>query len=196
MTDQFNQALTHMLEFEGGYANDPADSGGETFRGVSRRNWPKWPGWALIDQAKAEGRRTSAAINAHFEGDAEMERLVADFYRQNFWKPFERFGLPARLTAKLFDTAVNMGPGRAAKLLQTAVNSLGPVVGLVVDGAIGPRTLDALGLLLDTPHGEGRVLAAYSDAQANHYQAIVRNKSSQKKFLKGWLRRAAWIPED
>ena len=196
MDDQFEKALKHMLEFEGGYANDPADSGGETFRGVSRRNWPKWPGWALIDQAKAEGRCTAAAINALFEGDAEMEQMVADFYHQNFWKPFELFDLPARLTAKLFDTAVNMGVGRAAKLLQTSINSLGPVVKLIVDGAIGPRTLDALGLLLDAPNGEGRVLTAYADAQANHYQAIVRNKPSQKKFLKGWLRRAAWIPED
>ena len=194
MSNQFEKALKHLLAFEGGYANDPADSGGETFRGISRRNWPKWPGWPLIDRAKAGGTKTAKLINATFAGDQEMERLVADFYRQNFWKPFERFGLPERLTAKLFDTAVNMGAGRAAKLLQTAVNSLGSVVKLAVDGAIGPRTLDALGLILDAPTGESRVLTAYAEAQAGHYRAIVANKPSQGKFLTGWLQRAAWIP--
>lgn len=190
----FENALEHMLEFEGGYVNDPDDSGGETFRGISRRNWPAWPGWDLIDRVKASGATTAKLINARFAGDAEMERLVADFYRVNFWRPFEKLGLPDRLAEKMFDTAVNMGVGRAAKLLQTAVNALGPVVKLVVDGAIGPRTLDALGLILDTPAGEGRVLAAYAEAQADHYRAIVRGKPSQEKYLKGWLRRAAWLP--
>ena len=195
MSDQFEKALKHTLQFEGGYANDPADSGGETFRGVSRRNWPKWPGWPLIDRAKVRGATTAKLINAAFDGDPEMERLVADFYCQNFWKPFERHGLPERLTAKLFDTAVNMGAGRAAKLLQTAINSLGPVVRLIVDGAIGPRTLDALGLTLDSPTGERRILAAYSEAQADRYKTIAENNPSQKKFLNTWLRRAAWLPE-
>lgn len=194
--NNFEKALKHMLEFEGGYANDSTDSGGETFRGVSRRNWPKWPGWPLIDRAKAEGVRTAKAINARFAGNSEMEALVADFYRANFWRPFERLGLPGRITEKMFDTAVNMGHGRAAKLLQTALNSLGPVVKLAVDGAIGPRTMDALCLILDTRSGESRVLTAYAEAQASHYRAIVRANPSQSKFLNGWLRRAAWIPED
>lgn len=183
------------MEFEGGYANDPADAGGETFRGISRKNWPHWAGWDLVDRVKARGAKTAKLINAAFAQDAEMESLVAEFYRREFWRPWERHGLPERLAAKLFDTAVNMGVGRAAKLLQTALNALGPVVRLVVDGAIGPRTLDALGLILDTPAGEGRVLDAYAEAQAGHYRAIVKAKPSQAKFLKGWLRRAAWVPE-
>ena len=34
----------------------------------------------------------------------------------------------------------------------------------------------------------------YAEAQADHYRAIVRSKPSQEKYLKGWLRRAAWLP--
>ena len=79
MSESFKKALEHMLKFEGGYANDPNDSGGETFRGVSRRNWPKWPGWPLIDRAKAEGCRTAKAVNARFAGDAQMDTLTAQF---------------------------------------------------------------------------------------------------------------------
>jgi Putative secretion activating protein len=29
MSNQFEKALKHTLQFEGGYANDPADSGGD-----------------------------------------------------------------------------------------------------------------------------------------------------------------------
>lgn len=191
----FEKALKHMLEFEGGYANDPADAGGETFRGISRRNWPWWSGWELIDRAKADGFRSAKQINAAFADNSGMRELVAEFYYSHFWQQWERLGLPGRLTEKLFDTAVNMGTGRAAQLLQAAINSLGPVVKLAVDGAIGPRTLDALGLILDTPAGESRVLSAFAEAQSEFYRDIARRKPSQEKWLNGWLKRAAWVPE-
>lgn len=191
----FNEALKHTLGFEGGYANDPADSGGETFRGVSRKSWPKWPGWVLIDQTKAAGARTAKLIDARFAGDAEMESLVAEFYRREFWRPWERHGLPPRLTEKLFDTGVNMGPSRAAKLLQTALNGLGLGVRLSVDGVIGPRTMDGVATILDGRAGESGLLRAFAAAQADHYRAIAKAKPSQEKFLKGWIRRAAWLPE-
>ncbi len=193
----FQLALEHMLKFEGGYANDRDDSGGETFKGVSRNNWPKWPGWALIDKVKAAGARTARLINACFDRNEEMDSLVAEFYRANFWEPWERHDLPSRLTEKLFDTAVNMGQSRAAKLVQRAVNDLGQMPPLVEDGSVGPLTLAGLRLILvlDSPPGEDRVLRAYAAAQAEYYQALADVKPSQRKFLKGWLRRAAWIPE-
>lgn len=88
----FDEALKQTLAFEGGYANDPDDRGGETFRGISRRSFPDWPGWALIDRAKREGDRSARAINARFVGDMEMEGLVARLYRENFWNPFNGGG--------------------------------------------------------------------------------------------------------
>lgn len=84
----FENVLSHTLGFEGGYANDPADRGGETFRGISRKSWPNWPGWALIDQVKAAGLVSASAIDRRFADDAEMEKMVTDFYRDEFWKPF------------------------------------------------------------------------------------------------------------
>mgnify|MGYP001555726999 FL=1 len=44
--------------------------------------------------------------------------------------------LPAGIDVALFDYAVNSGPGRAARVLQE-------VLGVAIDGAIGPRTLGA-----------------------------------------------------
>lgn len=186
----FEYALKHTLQFEGGYANDPADSGGETFRGVSRRNWPGWFGWKLIDQVKADGLRSASAINQRFADDPQMAELVADFYLCNFWRPFSGLSEMERLQVKLFDTAVNTGVGRAVKLLQQALNTLKSTPArLQVDGALGPITMAvARGLL------EQDILCAFTSSQALFYQGIVSRKPSQQKFLKSWLRRAAWVP--
>lgn len=194
MNDQFQKALEHTLKFEGGYANDPDDSGGETFRGVSRRNWPGWPGWPLIDEAKRQGNRSAKAINARFEGNAEMERLIAEFYHQNFWRPFERLEAPGYTTAKLFDTAVNVGVGGAVKILQRVINKMGPISQIEVDGKIGPRTIAAFDLVTSTPAGINLLMHYLVAEQEAHYRRIVQRKASQAKYLKGWLRRANWLP--
>lgn len=190
----FMEALRHTLQFEGGYAHDPADRGGETFRGISRVNWPDWPGWELIDQVKGRGAGAPWLINAAFDGHPEMERLVAAFYQRHFWRPFEELGGPGRVRAKLFDTAVNVGIGGAVKMLQRAINHLEPASALRVDGAIGPRTRAGLDLALAGKGGEERLLSAFGQEQEAHYRRLVDRSPGQARFLKGWLRRAAWAP--
>jgi len=190
----FDKALAHTLTFEGGYANDPADSGGETFRGISRRNWPEWSGWKKIDQVKARGATTAKLIDVAFQSDMEMTQMVAAFYYLNFWKPFNSLEASDRIVAKVFDTAVNVGVSGATKMLQRAINKLGPVSQLTVDGKIGPRTRSAFDIVIVVKDGEARFLRAFCAEQESHYRAIVQRKPSQAKFLKGWLRRAEWVP--
>lgn len=190
----FLDALQHTLKFEGGYANDPADRGGETFRGISRLNWPAWPGWELIDRAKIRGAVSARLINAAFAGDLDMERLVADFYQRHFWRPFESLRAPGRIPAKLFDTAVNVGVGGAVKMLQRVVNQSGPVAPLVVDGVIGPKTRAGFTLSVGGAGDEDSFLQAFCREQEAHYRRIVGRNPGQSKFLKGWLRRAEWVP--
>jgi lysozyme family protein len=109
-------ALAHALEFEAGYANHPADNGKETYRGVSHKSWPYWPGWELIDAAKKDGITTAKAINAKFNNDPVMIQRVADFYRVYLWDrvPPEMTGI---LREKHFDTSINMGEEGAGKVL-------------------------------------------------------------------------------
>jgi type VI secretion system secreted protein VgrG len=40
--DNFLKAFNTTMTFEGGYANDPDDAGGETYMGISRRYHPDW----------------------------------------------------------------------------------------------------------------------------------------------------------
>lgn len=60
-------ALRKILRWEGGYVNDPDDSGGETIFGISRRSWPNLNLWSLLDEYKSIGMRKDRMENNVFE---------------------------------------------------------------------------------------------------------------------------------
>jgi lysozyme family protein len=93
----FDEAFVLVVGSEGGYANNPADPGGETHWGVSKRSYPALDIKNLtIDQAKA-------------------------IYERDYWAKVGADKLPPPLALVLFDAAVNNGPSRAARWLQQAV---------------------------------------------------------------------------
>jgi lysozyme family protein len=184
----FEKSLPHTLQFEGGYSNDPEDGGGETFRGISRRANPQWPGWPIIDAAKQAGIRTAATIDRHYANNSVMYDLVAALYHRKYYLPVTRFQAPEQATDKMFDAGVNIGPGGAIRLAQG-------VIGVRADGVIGPKTLAAVQEYFSRPGAAEDFLAAFCRAQEAFYRAIVARKPAQAKFLNGWLNRAAWLPK-
>src|SRR5574342_223573 len=116
----FRQAMQHLIAEEGGYANHPADRGGETWRGIARRRWPNWDGWRIVD-----ARRAEPGFPGILAGDVRLEAMVADFYHGEFWRS-EYQGLPTQeLANKLFSLAVLAGEGIAMRCLQRACAAAG-----------------------------------------------------------------------
>lgn len=197
---RYPQAFKHLMKFEGGYVNDPDDSGRETFRGISRRSWPAWPGWLLIDEAKAKlggvvkTGKGKTNIDDYFEGHEQIDDLVRDFYFFEFWSPAARLELSPRLTEKLFDTSVHVGYGPMITLLQMTVNLFSGGSGLEIDGKAGKLTMAALNSVVGNL-GEDMFLIAFCGSQTGYYLALTQQKPSQRKYLKGWLSRAAWLPK-
>jgi lysozyme family protein len=194
--DLFDRAMSQVKKFEGGYVNNPADRGKETFRGVSRKSWPDWAGWPFIDAAKGEWANLPAKgkpkladfINSKFRGSAVMDDLETAFYRDNFWDEFAPC-LSGRILWKVFDTGINNGIPATRKLLQKALNMAPLNSKLAVDGVIGPKTRAAASRV-----PQDALLTNFCRAQADRYRAIVKDKPDQKQFLNGWLNRAAWVP--
>ena len=93
----FDKAIAFTLAQEGGYSNDPNDSGGETNFGISKRAYP----------------------NEGIKG-MTVER-AAELYRRDYWDKAGCNFLPAPVAILLFDGAVNQGPVRVVRLLQAAV---------------------------------------------------------------------------
>jgi lysozyme family protein len=186
--DRFDKAYIDNVGHEGGYANHPADHGGETYRGIARNFHPAWPGWVIVDEEKKAHPRRSD-LNRALESDPGFQAMVKEFYRYEFWSKVRADDLPHPIGEKVFNVAVNMGIGRAGRLLQKAVNDCGAV--LKIDGDIGPRTVNATQWAASRC-GVDRVIDLICMAQAKKYRQIVAANPSQQVFLDGWLRRAAY----
>jgi len=186
----FAAALALVLEHEGGYADDPDDRGGETYRGIARRFHPDWPGWSRVDALKR-----GTGFPGSLAGDRRLHEAVAALYRDLYWDPFQGDALPDQpLAEELFDTAVNLGVRRAVRFLQESLNLLNRnqrnYADLVVDGWFGDNTLDAV-LAVVADDGDARFVVRLINAmQAAHYIDVMRNDPTQEKYARGWLTRA------
>jgi lysozyme family protein len=117
----FDKCLQFVLQFEGGFVNDPADPGGATNLGIT-----------IGTLSGVLGRPATVA-----EIKALTPATVAPVYRQRYWNKVAGDQLPGGVDMAVFDFAVHSGPGRAARALQS-------VVGVAVDGDIGDITLKAV----------------------------------------------------
>ncbi|MCE0742952.1 hypothetical protein LWC05_03475 [Acetobacter sicerae] len=136
MTGQnFDACLDFVRTAEGGYSEDPKDLG----------NW-----------LPAENGRKGVLIGSHYGVSAamlaswkkpqpvsqdDMRNLDLDTFdaiaRSRFWNPLVCSALPAGLDLMVFDFGWNCGVSASARLLQR-------MVGVTMDGCIGPQTLSAL----------------------------------------------------
>jgi lysozyme family protein len=167
------EALEFTLRWEGGYANIQGDRGGETYRGISRRAHPDWPGWPIID-----GFKLQSPIR-HNQIFPQLEDSVGRFYKAEYWDRVSGNDLPSLVALTVFDHAVHSGVRRASKALQREV-------GAKVDGAIGDRTVTATWDHCDRLGA--RVLVSYRKVWL---EGLIARRPSQEKFRFGWMRRIA-----
>lgn len=161
-----DKALQFVLTNEGGYVNDPRDTGGETNLGITK----------------------AVALEAGYTG--EMRDLTVTgakvIYRKFFWI-WDGFD-SQRLATKCFDIGVNCGNRRAVRLLQQAMNNMG--AGIVSDGNLGPKTL-----AFANASDEVALLKKLVVELNAHYVNLVAKQPGKRAFLNGWLNRAARLPE-
>ena len=168
------EVIGRILAAEGGYVNDPNDSGGETNYGIT------------VAVARAHG----------FERPMrEMTRAQAsDIYGALYWEGVragDLLALSPAVCEEVVDTGVNMGTGRAGKFLQRCLNVLnkrGSLYGdLVVDGGIGPATIMALRAYLDD-RDEKTLVKALNCMQGAYYITLAERREKDERFVYGWLK--------
>lgn len=186
----FDRAVKHTIHHEGGYADDPADRGGETYVGISRVYWPDWEGWAVVDSKKK-----LPGFPKLLYADPSMIRAVNTFYKTHYWDTISGDALDAldaEIAAEAFDVAVNMGTKRSGQFIQQALNIFnrnGSTYGeIVVDGKIGPATISTLRKFLekDTPEMFLKVQLLQRGA---FYMRIAEADETQERFIRGWINR-------
>lgn len=84
MSVNFTIAKQFTKDLEGGYWNDP--SAGHTYAGITYKYYPNWKGWPLLFQlaAKRFGSIANTPRYTKFKSP-ELDALIADFYKTNFW---------------------------------------------------------------------------------------------------------------
>lgn len=116
----FDDAYKLLENKEGGYVHDADDSGGETYRGISRRYNPTWDGWVIIDALKR--RYFGKALSKRLDADEQLQKLVKRKYKLGYWDVFELDSVPNQLVAfQMFDTNVNCGQAAAIRFAQKAL---------------------------------------------------------------------------
>ena len=157
------QCFALVLKNEGGYVDNPADPGGATNLGCTKATWEAWVGHPV----------TKDDIKALTPND------VMPLYKAKYWDTIKGDDLPEGVDYAVFDFAINSGPSRAAKALQS-------VLSVTVDGQIGSATLRAL----ETANPR-EVATAVCEARL----AFLQSLPTYGTFGKGWSRRVAEVEQ-
>lgn len=171
------QMIEETIGREGRYSNNPSDTGGPTMWGI-----------------------TEAVARRHgYQGDMRdlpRDRAVA-IYRQEFAID-PGFAAVAEIDGnvgfELFDTGVNMGPGRPALWFQEWLNAFNDQARLypdiAEDGKIGPATLATFRRYLVARGADASrvMVAALNCDQGERYKDLARARAANEDFVFGWLR--------
>lgn len=93
----FRLLIDRILGHEGGYVNDPADPGGETKWGISKRSYP------------------------HLNIAALSREEAIEIYYTDFWLPLKADRFHDGVAFQLLDSAVNSGITQSVRFLQRAL---------------------------------------------------------------------------
>jgi lysozyme family protein len=166
MQSNFEKCLELMLAHEGGFVNHPQDPGGMTNLGVTKRVWEEWVGHE-VDEKQMR---------------ALTPELVAPLYKRKYWDAIRADdGLVDGVDYCVFDVAVNSGPGRAIKFLQSCV-------GVNADGGFGPATLAAV---KEAEKDPARLIEMYCAKRLEFLQSL----KTFETFGKGWSRRVQEVKD-
>lgn len=172
----FDTAWNRTGLAEGGYVNDPSDSGGETNWGITKR---------VARQAGYTGPMK--------ELTQEQARAIG---KKAYWDSLGLDGVAdvcEELALEIFDTGFNMGQGRVAKFFQRSLNVFNNkgehYPDIAVDGAIGGGTIRALRSLFDRRGNAAKavMLNAMNCLQGVGYIELAERRPKDEKYMWGWF---------
>ena len=149
-----------IKKWEGGYVNDPDDSGGCTMAGITIGTYRKYYG----------SKKTCTDLR--FITPKEWLHI----FKKGYWDKMKADQIENQSVAQLcVDMCWGSGPITSIKKIQSAL-------GLKADGIVGPITLGALN---SDPE---RVFYILWNMRKSWLEKIAL-KGNNKKFLRGWLNR-------
>lgn len=170
----FAIAYQFLCSKEGTLSDHPADFGGETYFGISRKFNPLWGGWAHIDAGEFE----------------QAKQLVPIFYKEEYWDVMRLEALKSQKVAnRMLEQSVNSNPRFVILNLQNIMNCLATDDGAIIteDGLIGNGTINRFNVLM--PSYENAIEFALRCKYLNFLFDRAKSNPSQRVFMLGWINR-------
>lgn len=164
MSELFNKCIEIILKNEGGFQNNPNDSG-------------NWVGG--FKTGKLVG--TKYGIAAKFFPDEDIKNLTIErakeIYYDSYWFKMNLEGIRSHeAVLQIFDFGVNAGTRRSIKKAQQ--------IALVeTDGYVGKQTIEAIN------NYKGDFVKDFKHTRRVYYENLADRKPNNKGFLDGWLKR-------
>ncbi|WP_290450582.1 glycoside hydrolase family 108 protein [Muribaculum intestinale] len=184
--------LPFILKYEGGFVNDPADSGGATNKGVTIATW------------------RSVGYDKDGDGDIDVQDLklisnkdVRDrVLKPHYWDRWKANQIQSQKIANILVDWVWASGANGIKIPQR-------LLGVAVDGIVGAKTLAAVNaadpdVLFDRIYqARETFLRDITNQSIASYEKKINRKATnaelmkytKKRFIKGWLNRLAAIKE-
>ena len=156
-----------ILKWEGGFSNDPDDSGGATMKGITLNTFKAY--------RKEKGLPVPTVNDLKSISDQEWTAIL----KSKYWDKWQADQINNQPIANLL---VGWGWGSGPV---TSIQQFQKLLGLKQDGVVGNITLSAINDHPDQNELFDKIWIARKDFFVN----ICINKPSQLKFLKGWLNR-------
>ena len=157
----FNLSFENVIGVEGGYTQDPKDTG-------------NWTG-GREGVGKLSG--TKYGVSAASYPSLDIKSITLDdakaIYYRDYWQVINGDAFPFSISNALFDCAVNSGCSSATKLLQRSL-------GVVSDGKIGKQTIAAA-----QAKDQTELLIDFLTARAVFYARLAKFEL----YGKGWMKR-------
>lgn len=158
----YRDLLTIIKKWEGGYINDPDDSGGATNKGVTLATFRQFYG---KDKTAEDLKKLT---------DAQWLYIFLNGY----WDKMKASQIKNQAIANIVvDWAWASGPGTATKCIQD-------ILGVDVDGIVGPKTLQAINTA-----PQNSLFDKIKSARIKFVERLAELRPKDKKFLSGWKNR-------
>lgn len=185
-----DKLLPYILKWEGGFVNDPADTGGATNKGVTIATWRQ------VGYDK-DGDGDIDVADLKLLSDADVRNRVL---KPAFWDRWKADNIQSQKVANILVDWV-WGSGKHGIVIPQRLLGVNP------DGVVGNKTLSAVNFadpdqLFDAIYNARvKFLKDITASSVAAYEKKIGRKATEKelmkytkkRFLKGWLSRLADI---
>lgn len=162
-----DRLLPYILRWEGGYVNDPDDAGGATNKGVTIGTWRK------------------VGYDKDGDGDIDVDdlKLLTDadvrdrVLKPHYWDRWRADEIRSQSVANILVDWVWGSGAYGVKIPQR-------VLGVAVDGIVGPKTIAAVNAC-----DARRLFEQIKEERRAYIERICVARPANRKFRKGWLNR-------